>query len=77
MVNMKLNIEIEHIYLNPHMDSNQNSEYGPDDDMDADMVNKDIGYKNDLSSLGVRPYTTDPKKFTGSRYIVKAKDRKK
>ena len=31
-------LEIEHLYLNQNqIDSNQNSEYGPDDDLDAEL----------------------------------------
>lgn len=35
--NHLLILEIEHIYLNQQVDSNNNSEYGPDDDLDADL----------------------------------------
>lgn len=37
MVYKKLTIDLDHIYLNQQVESNPNSEYGPDDDLDADL----------------------------------------
>lgn len=36
-INFFLKLEIENLYLNNHIDSNQNSEYAADDDLEAEL----------------------------------------
>jgi hypothetical protein len=70
--------EIEHLYLNNRQDdSNQNSEYGPDDDLDAELNNKEMLFKSDMNSM-TRPFSSENIniKKTTTRYMLKAKDKK-
>jgi len=47
--------EIEQVYLQQNVESGQNSDYGGDDDLDADYQNKEAMEKNDYA----RPYSSD------------------
>ena len=48
-------LEIEQVYLQQNVESCQNSDYGGDDDLDADYQNKEAIQKNDY----IRPYSSD------------------
>jgi len=61
--------EIEQVYLQQNVESGQNSDYGGDDDLDADYQNKEAIQKNDY----IRPYSSD----TRSKLNIRAAKKKK
>lgn len=48
--------EIENLYLEQKVESNENSEYGPEEDIDPELPNKDQGVRNDFDNA-LRPYS--------------------
>jgi hypothetical protein len=63
-------LEIEQVYLQQNVESGQNSDYGGDDDLDADYQNKEAIQKNDY----IRPYSSDTR---SKLQIRNAKGKKK
>lgn len=55
MVKHLFTVEIDQVYLQQNIESGQNSDYGADDDLDADYHNKEAIQKNDY----IRPYSSD------------------
>ena len=51
--------EIGNIYIEQKADSNPDSEYGPEEDIDPELPNKDAGNRNDFN---MRPYSAAPGK---------------
>ena len=51
--------EIGNIYIEQRVDSNPDSEYGPEEDIDPELPNKDNGNQNDFN---MRPYSAAPGK---------------
>ena len=49
--------EIGNIYIEQKADSNPDSEYGPEEDIDPELPNKDNGNRNDFN---MRPYSAAP-----------------
>lgn len=65
--------EIENLYIEQKVESNENSEYGPEEDIDPELPNKDQGMRNDFDNA-LRPYSAINKK---SKYYVNARDKTK
>ena len=51
--------EIGNIYIDQKAESNPDSEYGPEEDIDPELPNKDAGNRNDFN---MRPYSAAPGK---------------
>lgn len=63
--------EIENIYIEQKIESNENSEYGPEEDIDPELPNKDQNMRNDFDNA-MRPYSAVNKK---TKYYLNAKDK--
>ena len=63
--------EIENIYIEQKIESNENSEYGPEEDIDPELPNKEQNMRNDFDNA-MRPYSAVNKK---TKYYLNARDK--